>query len=200
LLAIPLFAVDTLQDVIRETNTRTLEDILSFVDITTATLDSNHNNSTTSHGRSLAKVPTALITTGAGSISHDGLFELLDEAITASGEEQIYIPIQATDAPNLKTLLKNINVKGCKSGHQQSLHDDDGDNEGGERMVGVTTTMKKSDAKGPKLLNYDLEILRRECDGVAGHEDGRSRRVVLALRDSEAFDASVLTDLFLVLQ
>jgi len=158
------------------------------VDATTAALNNNENSNS-----SLQKVPTALITTGAGSISHDGLFVLLDKAITAKGDEQVFIPIQATDAPNLKTLLKNINVKGCKSGRQQALHDDDGDGEDGGRM----TTARRSDAKGPKLLNYDLEILRRECDGYG---EGRRRRVVLALRDSEAFDAVVLTDLFLVLQ
>lgn len=97
--------------------------------------------------------------------------------------------------------MKNIIVKGCTAGQQKHLHDDDnddGDGDDGERMVGVTmTTAKKSDERGPKSLNYDLEILRREC-----HGDGyrKKKRVVLALRDSEAFDAGVLTDLFLVLQ
>jgi len=156
------------QDVVRETNARTLADILGFV-------ESNHR------GPRLHKLSTALITTGAGSISHDGLFELLDESIR-SRDGYIFIPVQATDAPSLKTLLNNINQKGTK---QQ--HDDEDD----ELDVAVPVASK---TKGPKLLNYDLDILRQYCERLG------DQRVVLAVQDSEAFDAGVLTDLFLLLQ
>jgi len=157
------------QDVVRETNARTLADILGFV-------DSSHRDPR------LDKLSTALITTGAGSISHDGLFELLDESIS-SRDRHIFIPVQATDAPNLKTLLKNINQKGTRQQH----HDDEDDD------LDVTVPAA-SKAKGPKLLNYDLDILRQHCERLSG------QKVVLAVQDSEAFDAGVLTDLFTLLQ
>ena len=126
------------------------------------------------------KVPTALITTGSGSISHDGLFELLDETLNKQAG-QVFISVQATDAPNLKTLLKNINQKGT-----QQQHDDELDGEDTVMTIGRT--------KGPKLLNYDLEILELHCEKLGEH------KIVLALQDSEAFDAGVLNDLFTLLQ
>lgn len=125
------------------------------------------------------KVPTALITTGAGSISHDGLFELLDESLTIQAKH-IFIPLQAVEAPNLKTLLKNVIQKGTRQQHDDELEGDDA----------PATTRRK----GPKLLNYDLEILRQHCDAQGG------MKVTLAIQDSEAFDTGVLTDLFLLLQ
>jgi len=154
---------------VRETNARTLADILGFV-------DSSHRDSRPGN------LSTALITTGAGSISHDGLFELLDESIS-SQDGHIFIPVQATDAPNLKTLLKNINQKGTR----QQRNDDEDD----EMEVTAPTASK---AKGPKLLSYDLDILRQHCERLGG------QRVVLAVQDSEAVDAGVLTDLFTLLQ
>jgi origin recognition complex subunit 3 len=90
--------------------------------------------------------------------------------------------VQATDAPNLKTLLKNINQKGTRQQHDDE--DDDMD----------VTLPASSKTKGPKLLNYDLDILRQHCERLGG------QKVVLAVQDSEAFDAGVLTDLFTLLQ
>lgn len=150
----------------REANARTLHEILEFVD-STATSQAHQ------------KVPTALITTGAGSISHDGLFELLDEAL-ATQSKHIFIPLQAVEASNLKTLLKNVIQKGTRQQHDDELDGDD--------APSVTKT------KGPRLLNYDLEILRQHCDAQGG------MKVTLAIQDSEAFDTTVLTDLFLLLQ
>jgi origin recognition complex subunit 3 len=157
--------------VIRDSSARILHDIVDFV----STSSGRMGAATTP----LAKVPTALITTGAGSISHDGLFSLLAEAFAAQ-PLQVYISVSATDAPNLKTLLKNINQKGTRSVHDDDIDEDD--------------AVPRVRTKGPKLLSYDLEILRRHV------ESANARTVVLAVRDSEAVDAGVLGDLFGLLQ
>ncbi|CAL5868663.1 uncharacterized protein PFLUO_LOCUS2890 [Penicillium psychrofluorescens] len=116
-------------------------------------------------------IPTALVTVGSNVSSLTRLLSRLNEQLTSSGNGGVVV-LESGDAPNLKTTLKNIiraavtNTEG-NDGYQKFLTDRD----------------------GPRLLGYDLDLL---YDHV---QRNGTKKLVLALRDSEAFDPSLLTDL-----
>ncbi|KAJ5903778.1 Origin recognition complex subunit 3 [Penicillium tannophilum] len=83
------------------------------------------------------------------------------------------IVLESGDAPNLKTSLKNI--------IRAAVTNTEG-NDGYQRFL--------TDRSGPRVLGYDLDLLHDYVQrrGI--------KKLVLALRDSEAFDPGLLTDLF----
>lgn len=118
-----------------------------------------------------------MITSGTGSVTHAGLFKQLAEVI-GNSEERVFIPVSASEATNLKILLKNVIAKVVKE-------DDDSD--------GENCTMEPQ-RRGPKLLNYDLQRLYDWC------RPQKLQKIVIALQDTEAFDVLVLTDFLQLLK
>ncbi|EDP48882.1 origin recognition complex subunit 3, putative [Aspergillus fumigatus A1163] len=86
------------------------------------------------------------------------------------------VVLESGDAPNLKTTLKNI--------IRAAVTNTEG-NDGYQKLL--------TDREGPRLLAYDLDLLSDYVNrkGV--------KKLVLAFRDSEAFDPTILTDLLLLL-
>ncbi|KAL4996536.1 origin recognition complex subunit 3 N-terminus-domain-containing protein [Aspergillus recurvatus] len=120
-------------------------------------------------------IPAALITVGSNVSSLTRLLSRLNDQLTSAGEGGV-IALESGDAPNLKTTLKNIiraaitNTEG-NDGYQSFL----------------------TDRQGPRLLGYDLDLLG---DYVTRKN---VKHLVVAFRDSEAFDPGILTDLFYLL-
>ncbi|KAL3465388.1 origin recognition complex subunit 3 N-terminus-domain-containing protein [Aspergillus heterothallicus] len=120
-------------------------------------------------------IPAALLTVGSNVSSLARLLSRLNEQLTSTGEGGVVV-LESGDAPNLKTTLKNIiraaiiNTEG-NDGYQNFL----------------------TEREGPRLLGYDLDLLGEYVTrkGI--------KHLVLAFRDSEAFDPGILTDLFFLL-
>ncbi|KAJ5180417.1 hypothetical protein N7492_003627 [Penicillium capsulatum] len=116
-------------------------------------------------------IPTALVTVGSSVSSLSRLLSRLNDQLTTSGDGGVVV-LESGDAPNLKTTLKNI--------IRAAVTNTEG-NDGYQKFL--------TDRAGPRVLGYDLELLN---DYV--HRKG-TKKLVLALRDSEAFDPGLLTDL-----
>ncbi|KAL2814765.1 origin recognition complex subunit 3 N-terminus-domain-containing protein [Aspergillus granulosus] len=120
-------------------------------------------------------IPAALLTVGSNVSSLARLLSRLNDQLTSTGEGGVIV-LESGDAPNLKTTLKNIiraaiiNTEG-NDGYQSFL----------------------TDREGPRLLGYDLDLLGEYVT------QRRVKHLVLAFRDSEAFDPGILTDLFFLL-
>ncbi|RAH56579.1 origin recognition complex subunit [Aspergillus piperis CBS 112811] len=120
-------------------------------------------------------IPAALVTVGSNVSSLARLLARLNDQFTTAGDGGAIV-LESGDAPNLKTTLKNIirfaitNTEG-NDGYQSFL----------------------TDREGPRLLGYDLDLL-----GDYVKRKG-IKKLVLAFRDSEAFDPGILTDLLSLL-
>lgn len=101
------------------------------------------------------------------------LFSQLASSISQA-DGSIFVPLNSTLAPNLKTLLKNLISKGTSSDAQSDDEDE---------VDAVKPTRKRT-----RLLNYDLQLL---YDYI--REQGLSR-VVVAFQDCETFDGALLSD------
>ncbi|KAL4784260.1 origin recognition complex subunit 3 N-terminus-domain-containing protein [Aspergillus varians] len=120
-------------------------------------------------------LPVALLTVGSNVSSLARLLSRLNDQLT-SAEEGGVVVLESGDAPNLKTTLKNI--------IRAAITNTEG-NDGYKSFL--------TDREGPRLLGYDLDLL--------GDYVNRKniKHLVLAFRDSEAFDPGILTDLFSLL-
>ncbi|KAL3475337.1 origin recognition complex subunit 3 N-terminus-domain-containing protein [Aspergillus californicus] len=120
-------------------------------------------------------IPAALVTVGSNVSSLARLLSRLNDQL-ASTEEGRVIVLESGDAPNLKTTLKNI--------IRAAIINTEG-NDGYQKFL--------TDRQGPRLLGYDLDLL-------GDYVKRKSiKHLVLAFRDSEAFDPGILTDLFSLL-
>jgi origin recognition complex subunit 3 len=120
------------------------------------------------------RTPAGFTLTGPNSTLYSALATQLFASGTAASRS-IYVPIASTIGNNLKGVLKYIIHKATSSTYE----DDDGD-ELDEKVTG---------RKGPRFLNYDLQILHnyvRERD---------IKQVIIAFEDTEAFDSHLLSDL-----
>jgi origin recognition complex subunit 3 len=118
-----------------------------------------------------SKLPCGLILAGPSIAAHATFFEQLSQRI-ATGTTSSFSLITSTDSPNLKSLLKVLIRNG--TAHKGI---DDKDDE-----------LLSRKRKGPKVLDYDLQLLHERVV-----ESGIDQ-VVVAFRDSEAFDSSVLSE------
>ncbi|CAG8376167.1 unnamed protein product [Penicillium salamii] len=116
-------------------------------------------------------IPTALVTVGSNVSSLSRLLSRLNGQLI-SAEEGSVVVLESGDAPNLKTTLKNI--------IRATVTNTDG-NDGYQQFL--------TDRAGPRLLGYDLDLLHDYVQRKG------TKKLVLALRDSEAFDPGLLTDL-----
>ncbi|KAI9044610.1 putative origin recognition complex subunit 3 [Aspergillus affinis] len=120
-------------------------------------------------------IPSALVTVGSNVSSLGRLLARLNDQLISTNEGGV-VMLDSGDAPNLKATLKNTiraaiaNTEG-NAGYQSFLNDRD----------------------GPRLLGYDLDLL-----GDYVQKKG-VKKLVLAFRDSEAFDPNILTDLLSLL-
>lgn len=119
-------------------------------------------------------IPTALIVAGPSIASHGPFFERLGPKIKEDANSA-YIVLTSGECPNLKTLLKNLIKKATLR-----VEDDDEDEQ--DRPAAPSR-------HGPKLLNYDLGHIR------GWQEKNRVSSIVVAVQDSEAFDAGLLADM-----
>ena len=83
--------------------------------------------------------------------------------------------LSSKDASNLKGILKKLIRDATQE--DQGLDDED-DVPTGKKQQG-----------GPKLLNYDLQILQNWCAERPGF------KVTVAVQDTDAFDSGILSDL-----
>ncbi|KAJ5121219.1 uncharacterized protein N7515_009180 [Penicillium bovifimosum] len=116
-------------------------------------------------------IPTAMVTVGSNVSSLSRLLARLNDQLISTEEGSVVV-LESGDAPNLKTTLKNI--------IRAAITNTDG-NDGYQKFLG--------DRAGPRLLGYDLDLLH---DYV---QRKKTKKLVLALQDSEAFDPGLLTDL-----
>ncbi|KAH4110388.1 hypothetical protein HBI73_102520 [Parastagonospora nodorum] len=119
-------------------------------------------------------IPTGLIIAGPSIASHGPFFKRLGQRIK-DDTDSTYVVLTSAESPNLKTLLKNL-IKKVTS----HVEDDD------ENDMDRPST---SSRHGPKLLNYDLGHVQE------WRKKNRVSSIVVALQDSEAFDAALLADI-----
>ncbi|OAX85443.1 hypothetical protein ACJ72_00168 [Emergomyces africanus] len=121
------------------------------------------------------RIPAGLITLGSNLSSMGRLLDRLHEQLQFDTAGQV-VTLDSGDASNLKTVLKHI----IRSGTTPANCID------GDQAFPMDRT-------GPKPLAYDLDILH---DHV---KEKGIRKVVIAFRDSEAFDHGLLADLMSLL-
>ncbi|PWY71460.1 hypothetical protein BO70DRAFT_414589 [Aspergillus heteromorphus CBS 117.55] len=120
-------------------------------------------------------IPAALVTVGSNVSSLARLLARLNDQLSTAGDGGVIV-LESGDAPNLKTTLKNI--------IRFAITNTEG-NEGYHNFL--------TDREGPRVLGYDLDLL-----GDYVKRKG-AKKLVLAFRDSEAFDPGILTDLLSLL-
>ncbi|EEP76636.1 predicted protein [Uncinocarpus reesii 1704] len=116
-----------------------------------------------------------MITLGTNISAIYGLLDRLRSAMRADGTAQVAI-LEAGDATNLKTVLKSL-IRGVLA-------------DGTVEEFGGDPTPRPL---GPKLLPYDLELLHGYV------QQNIDQKIVVAFKDSEAFDCTVLNDLISLL-
>ena len=119
-------------------------------------------------------IPTGLIIAGPSIASHGPFFKRLGQRIR-DDTDSTYVVLTSAESPNLKALLKNL-IKKVTS-HVEEDDEDDMDRPA------------TSSRHGPKLLNYDLGHVQE------WRKKNRVSSIVVALQDSEAFDAGLLADM-----
>ncbi|KAI9834735.1 MAG: hypothetical protein M1819_002820 [Sarea resinae] len=122
------------------------------------------------------KIPTGLIVAGPSIASHGMLFSQISRRIREESGAPI-VTITSGQASNLKTILKNL-IRSATNQLTEETEDE----------------LNQTNQRGPKLLNYDLQILADHVK-VQGIE-----KVIIAFQDSEAFDGGLLADLVSLLR
>ncbi len=110
---------------------------------------------------------------GPNIASHGPFFQHLARAVTKE-TRSAFVVLGSADATNLKGLLKHLIQSATQS--RDSLNDEEDE------------VAPESLRPGPRLLNYDLNIL---SDWFVSQE---LDQVVVAFRDSEAFDGVLLSE------
>lgn len=116
------------------------------------------------------KLQAGLICAGANISAHGLLFNQISRELKEQGSS-VCVVLSASECSNLKSLLKALISRATAT-----IEDDE------------EQARPSSYARGPKLLNYDLQLL---YDYVK-RADVQS--VVVAFQDTEAFDAPTLSD------
>lgn len=129
-------------------------------------------------------IPTGLIVASSGILSHDYLFDQLAEKFStnaSTGAKDIFFTFAPSEAPNLKTALRNIVAKiGNSQNEAQFPRTDVNDND--------------ASTQTSRLLEYDLYAVQNWLVGR------NVRNAIMALQDSEGFDSSVLAEIVETLQ
>ncbi|KAL2269805.1 hypothetical protein VTJ83DRAFT_1989 [Remersonia thermophila] len=165
------------QQVLRDANRNTLDEVAGFLK-SAAGIDAD-------------KLTSAFIITGPNIAAQDLLFEQLADRLCAGDADADlpggdgadhaapprFVRLRASDAPNLKAVLRKIIRDASAAGPG-----------GDEEDAGAVVVQG-----GRKYLDYDLEALHVFL------RQHQTRRVVVAFQDGEAFDSVLLTDLISLL-
>ncbi|KAF2468215.1 uncharacterized protein BDR25DRAFT_58702 [Lindgomyces ingoldianus] len=119
-------------------------------------------------------IPTGLIIAGPSIASHGPFFDRLGRKIKEDANNA-YLLLTSGEGPNLKTLLKNL-IKKVAS----RIDEDD------EENLGRPGTSSRNH---PRLLDFDLGHL------LGWQLKHQAQKIVVAIQDSEAFDAGVLVEM-----
>lgn len=119
------------------------------------------------------RIPTGLILAGPNSALRNSIATHISAQDGESSIKRLLVPITSNVGSNVKSALKSIIQKATS----RPVGDDDDELD------------EHSTRKGPKLLNYDLQIL---YDYV---QERRIQQVVITIEDSEAFDSDLLSEL-----
>ncbi|KAK7558254.1 origin recognition complex subunit [Phyllosticta citricarpa] len=158
--------VGRINDIISDVHRSTLDEITSFIKDAAFSPDAS----------SSSRIPAGLVVAGPAIASHAQFFDSLAER-AASEADGVFVALKSAECPNLKTLLKNVIRKATAAEEE----DDD---------EHVATATRR---RGPKLLNYDLQLLYEWCD------ERKPKHVVVTFQDSEAFDGPLLADVIQLL-
>ncbi|GAM38774.1 hypothetical protein TCE0_033r09783 [Talaromyces pinophilus] len=120
-------------------------------------------------------IPTSLVTIGSNVSALPRLLDILHRRLTTEKSGQVVL-LESGDAPNLKAVLKTIIRTAVTS------------TSGNDAYQNLF-----NDKSGPRMLPYDLNVLYQYVLSQG------SKSLVLAFRDSEAFDFGVLNDLLSLL-
>ncbi|KAK0904257.1 Origin recognition complex subunit 3 [Friedmanniomyces endolithicus] len=126
------------------------------------------------------RIPTGIILTGADGATGSGISKQIAERIRVGKDRRSLLSLSSSSGTNLKALLKTLILKATS--RRTGSSDEDGvDDEDDE--------LRTSRSIGPKLLNYDLQLLQ---DHVREH---RTEQVVITFEDTEAFDSDLLSEI-----
>lgn len=142
-------------------NSSTISDIISFLDDAAV-------------AKSTERIPAGLVLAGPSSALRNSIAAHVSAQEGDSNIKRLLVPITSSAGSNVKNALKAIIQKTTS----RPLDIDDEELE-----------EQSSFRKGPKLLNYDLQILH---DYV---QERHVRQVVIAIEDTEAFDGDLLSEL-----
>ncbi|KAK0309448.1 Origin recognition complex subunit 3 [Friedmanniomyces endolithicus] len=126
------------------------------------------------------RIPTGIVLTGADGATGSGISKQVAERIRGGKHRRILLSLSSSSGTSLKALLKILIAK-ATSRRTGSSDDDEVDDEDEE--------LRNPRATGPKLLNYDLQLLQ---DHVREH---RTEQVIITFEDTEAFDSDLLSEI-----
>lgn len=142
-------------------NATTVTDISTFLD-------------EAAESKIIGRIPTGLILAGPNSALRNSIAAHVSAQEEKSSIKRLLVPISSSLGSNVKSALKSIIQKATSRPVDED--DDELDEHSASR-------------KGPKLLNYDLQILH---DYV---QERRIQQVVITIEDTEAFDSNLLSEL-----
>lgn len=118
------------------------------------------------------RIPTGIILTGPGSASLNSLSRRVATSVQ-NQKRRLYVSLESGSAPHLKAVLKVLIQKATAT----TVEEDEDDE--------LATTSRK----GPRLLNYDLQILYEYV------RDRKIEQVVVSFPDTEALGSNLLSEL-----
>jgi len=121
---------------------------------------------------STSRIPTGIILSGPGSASSNSLAKRVADAVQKQ-KRRIYVPLDSGSAPHLKAVLKTLIQKATAITAEEDEDDE----------------LALTSRKGPRLLNYDLQILYEHV------RDRKIEQVVVSFPDTEALSSSLLSEL-----
>lgn len=120
----------------------------------------------------ISTIPAGIILTGPGLSSSSSIGQHIVNSVSAQ-KRRAYVSLESGVATNLKALLKTLIQRATAN----SAIDDEEDD--------LVSTARK----GPRLLNYDLQILSDYA------RERKVEQVVVAFQDTEAFSSGLLSEL-----
>lgn len=152
---------DRIDEKLSSINATTVDGIVQFLDETAATAPKD-------------RVPTGLILAGPNSALRTSIASQISSR-SSTDRRRLFVQISSSSGYNLKSVLKTVIQKATS---RVAEDDDDELNE-----------QQASRKGGPKLLNYDLELLHLHV------QERRIEQAVIAVEDTEACDGELLSEL-----
>lgn len=148
-----------MQETLASIHAQTLDEITAYLDEKVQTPSSSH-------------IPTGIILSGPGSASSNSLSRRVANSVQKQ-KRRLYVSLDSGSSPHLKAVLKVLIQKATASTAEEEEDDE------------LATTTRK----GPRLLNYDLQILYEYV------RDRTIEQVVVSFTDTEALGSGLLSEL-----